>query len=87
MEKLDLPLKIDVPKSEYVPYCDDLLRVVTIQTIIQFMLMLRGTSCFDSEFLELVLYVLAGVSMYWLILRKVVVFTVATKTSQHFCSP
>jgi len=82
MDKSDLPISITVPKSEYIPYCDDLVRIVTIQFVIQFMMMLRGASSFDSEFLELVLYILAGVSMYWLVLKKVFTFSAATKRSQ-----
>lgn len=74
-----LPIEITVPKSEYIPYCDDLVRIVTIQFVIQFMMMLRGASGFDTDFLELVLYILAGVSMYWLILKKVFKFSAATK--------
>jgi hypothetical protein len=69
MDKRELPIQT-VPKSEYIPYCDDLVRIVTIQFVIQFMMM-RGASSFDTDFLELVLYILAGVSMYWLILKGV----------------
>jgi hypothetical protein len=82
MDKSELPISITVPKSEYIPYCDDLVRIVTIQFVIQFMMMLRGASSFDSEFVELVLYILAGVSMYWLILKKVFTFSAATKRAQ-----
>jgi hypothetical protein len=49
------------PSQNRIPYCDDLVRIVTIQFVIQFMMMLRGASSFDSEFVELVLYILAGV--------------------------
>ena len=79
MDKRELPIQITVPKSEYIPYCDDLVRIVTIQFVIQFMMMLCGASSFDTDFLELVLYILAGVSMYWLILKKVFTFSAATK--------
>jgi hypothetical protein len=48
MDKSELPISITVPKSEYIPYCDDLVRIVTIQFVIQFM-MLRGASSFDSN--------------------------------------
>jgi hypothetical protein len=40
MDKRELPIQITVPKSEYIPYCDDLVRIVTIQFVIQFMMML-----------------------------------------------
>jgi hypothetical protein len=39
MDKRELPIQITVPKSEYIPYCDDLVRIVTIQFVIQFMMM------------------------------------------------
>jgi hypothetical protein len=42
MDKSELPISITVPKSEYIPYCDDLVRIVTIQFVIQFMMMLRS---------------------------------------------
>jgi hypothetical protein len=69
MDKRELPIQITVPKSEYIPYCDDLVRIVTIQFVIVYDV--RGASSFDTDFLELVLYILAGVSMYWLILKGV----------------
>jgi hypothetical protein len=51
MDKRELPIQITVPKSEYIPYCDDLVRIVTIQFVIQFMMMmLRGASSFDTDF-------------------------------------
>ena len=83
MDKRELPIEIDVMQLEYVPFCQDLMRVVCIQIVVQFMMMLRGSTGFDAEFLELVLYILAGVSMYWLVLRKVVVFSAASKTQSR----
>jgi hypothetical protein len=68
MDKRELPIQITVPKSEYIPYCDDLVRIVTIQFVIQFMMMLAGIQL--RHFQLKVLYILAGVSMYWLILKK-----------------
>lgn len=80
MERRELPIEIDVMQLQYVPFCQDLMRVVCIQLVVQFMMTLRGSSGFDTEFLELVLYILAGVALYWLVLRKVVVFSAASKT-------
>jgi hypothetical protein len=76
MDSRELPYVVKVPRSEYVQYCDDLLRIATIQAMLQFMFMLRGSSGFDAEFLELVLYILAGVSMYWLVVKRVLKFAV-----------
>lgn len=62
--------------SEYVPYAEDLLRMVTIQCVIQLMLFLQSPSfavLFSPAFFELVFYVVLGVSVYWLLLKKVVV--------------
>jgi hypothetical protein len=70
----DLPVKIKLPKPEYTAYCEDLFRVACIQIVLQFMLFLRGTSGFDGEFLEIMLYILAGVSFYWLVAKQLVTF-------------
>lgn len=62
--------------SEYVPFAEDLLRMVTIQCVIQLMLFLQSPSfavLFSPAFFELIFYVVLGVSVYWLLLKKVVV--------------
>ncbi len=74
MEDLRLPFRVFLPMSEYIFFCEDLVRVSTIQFVLQFMLSLRGEATFNFGFLELVLYMLAGVAMYWLIVKKVLVF-------------
>ena len=60
---------------DYVMYVDDVMRMVTIQCIIQIMYFLRDPSLgalINTSFVELVLYVVLGVSFYWLVVRKLV---------------
>ena len=61
--------------SEYVLYIEDIMRMVTIQVIIQFMMYLQSPSSnkfFDANFIQIVLYVILGVTAYWLLVRKCV---------------
>lgn len=58
---------------DYVMYVDDVLRMVTIQCIIQVMYFMRDPSLgalINTSFIELVLYIVLGVSFYWLVVRK-----------------
>lgn len=73
--------QLDVSKyigKDYIPYLDDVARMVTIQLIIQFMLFLQAPSTnpfFDGRFFGLLFYIVLGVSMYWLVLKKLVKLT------------
>ena len=61
--------------DEYVPLVDDTMRMLTLQIIIQFMLMLRSPkeySMFSESFFELLFYIVLGLMTYWLIIRKLV---------------
>jgi hypothetical protein len=57
---------------------NDLLRVLSIQLAIQIMLVISDpsgtTSFFSPVFISLVIYVTLGVMMYWLALRKLILF-------------
>jgi hypothetical protein len=60
---------------DYVMYVDDVMRMVTIQCIIQIMYFMRDPSLgalINTSFLELVFYIVLGVSFYWLVVRKLV---------------
>ncbi len=59
---------------EYLPLVDDVIRMVCIQVTIQLMVYLsgNGASFFSSDFGLLVVYVVLGVMLYWLAVRKVV---------------
>jgi len=61
--------------DEYVPLVDDTMRMLTLQVIIQFMLMLRSPkeySMFSESFFELLFYIVLGLMTYWLVIRKLV---------------
>lgn len=63
--------------EEYVPYLDDLFRMVMIQLSIQFMFFIMDPSkyqLFSQEFLTLLLYVVLGVTVYWLVFKKIIQF-------------
>lgn len=57
---------------------NDLMRVLSIQIAIQIMLVISDASgqtrFFSPLFLSLVIYVTLGVMLYWLALRKLVLF-------------
>ena len=65
--------------ADFVPMANDVLRMVCIQLAIQVMLVLAGGNngmrLFSADFLLLVFYIALGVMLYWLAVRKVVVFT------------
>jgi hypothetical protein len=64
--------------ADYVPMANDVLRMVCIQVAIQAMLVMADTSgqtaLFSADFVMLVLYITLGVMLYWLALRKLLVF-------------
>ena len=62
---------------DYVPMANDILRMVCIQIAIQLMMVLSGVGpavFFSTGFLLLVFYTALGVMLYWLAVRKIVVF-------------
>jgi hypothetical protein len=63
--------------KEYVPMLEDLMRFITIQICIQFMLYSTNPSnfkMFTADFFMLLLFIIVGVMFYWLIFRKLVSF-------------
>jgi len=61
--------------DEYVPLVNDTMRMLTLQVIIQFMLMLRSPkeySILSESFFELLFYIVLGLMTYWLVIRKLV---------------
>jgi hypothetical protein len=67
-------MTIDIPEIEYIPFVEDLVRMVCIQVVLQIMLVLQGAASMDAMFFALVLYVMLGVAVYWLILKRLVSF-------------
>ena len=63
---------------EYIPYLEDLSRMLIIQFIIQFMYFSKNPSShsfFTLDFIELCLYIIIAVSVYWLVFKKLVKLT------------
>lgn len=62
---------------DFVPMANDIMRMLCIQVAIQVMMMLSGApgaSFFTADFILLVFYTTLGLTLYWLAVRKVVIF-------------
>lgn len=62
--------------NEFIPYINELIKMVTIQFLIQFMLFLKTPQLsiiFNFEFLEILIYIVLGLSLYWFAVRKLVI--------------
>ena len=60
---------------EYIPFVEDLIRMVVLQFVVQMMYFFKDPlrcTLFTFEFVELLLYAIVGVSVYWLVFKKVV---------------
>jgi hypothetical protein len=61
--------------KEYIPYIEDVVRMLLLQSTIQFMYFIKdpaNNKMFTFDFIELILYVIIGVSVYWLVFKKMV---------------
>lgn len=70
-----LNLKLsDYVDKEYIPYFEDLIRMLIIQISIHVMMCSNRDDMhvFSFEFLELFLYLIIGVSLYWLLFKKLI---------------
>jgi hypothetical protein len=70
-----LNLKLsDYVDKEYIPYFEDLIRMLIIQISIHVMMCSNRDDMplFSFEFLELFLYLIIGISLYWLLFKKLV---------------
>ncbi len=70
--KVDLPLPL-----EYKPYVLDLLRMISIHSIVNLMFFLidpEKNKLLSTTYLTTLAFILFGVSFYWLILKKLVTF-------------
>jgi hypothetical protein len=59
--------------EEWVPFTQDLLRMITIQTMFQLMLFLRDSEenpFFSQTYFELVFYIIIGLMAYWFLIRR-----------------
>jgi len=71
---MDALYAIPIVSNEYVGMVDDILRMVTIQVTIQFLYYMNSseTALFTADFFLLVVYVVLGVCLYWLVIKKLV---------------
>lgn len=68
---------IDVPNKDYIDLINDIARMVTIQITIQFLFFINNPSeinFFSIDFILLTLYMVLGICVYWLIIKKLVIF-------------
>lgn len=74
-------IEVDVTREwgpGYAGFLEDVLRMLCIQLTIQILLYCSsdsGTMSFlSTQFLMMIVYVVLGVALYWLVLKRVVVF-------------
>jgi hypothetical protein len=63
--------------EEYLPFLEDLIRMLILQVTLNFMYFVKDPSqspFFSLEFLELILYVCMGVAVYWLVFKSLFKF-------------
>lgn len=73
--------------DEYVHVIDDVIRLIMIQVVVQMMFYINSPKdfpFFTPTFVAIVLYIIIGVSAYWLVFRKVVLFVPRLNGPQHF---
>lgn len=60
--------------KEYIPYMEDMIRMIIIQFSIHIMMYSNRDdyTFFSFEFFEIIIYMLIGVSIYWLLFKKVI---------------
>ena len=56
--------------GEYVPFIEDLMRMVTIQVTMQLLMVFQGAATLDMSFVVYLTQVLVGVAAYWLVVRR-----------------
>ena len=73
MFKVKVTDRID---EEYIYVIDDIVRLVIVQLIVQTMFYMNSPEQFQFTwmFFATLLYIIIGVSFYWLVVRKLIVF-------------
>lgn len=66
----------ELPNPTYVEYVNDVARFLTIQFVIQFMYYVNDpdVSLFSADFILLMIYLILGISLYYLVFKKLVTF-------------
>ena len=68
---------INVPNKEYIEFINDVIRMLTIQVMIQFLFYINNpieTIFFSGDFILLLIYIILGVCVYWLVIKKLIIF-------------
>lgn len=63
--------------EEYRPCLDDMVRMVTIQIMVNLLLYYTDPGrypFFGEQFLATLLYIIVGIMLYWLVIRKIIRF-------------
>lgn len=61
--------------EEYIDAVDDVLRMIVIQVMVQFMFYLNDpteNTFFTETFFATLLYIVLGITFYWLVVKKVI---------------
>ena len=71
---MDSLFKIDLNiDKEYIPLINDLIRMGVIHIITQLLFNISNNESFNLQFIQTIFFVLLGICVYWLIIRKIVI--------------
>ncbi len=63
-------------EKEYLPLINDIIRMAVIQITAQLMYSTRNSqNFFSTNFIQMLSFILLGITVYWLIIRKIIIFT------------
>lgn len=68
---------VELPNKDYVDFINDIIRMIIIQFMIQFLFYINHeeeTSFFSLDFVLLIIYLILGVCVYWLVIKKLIIF-------------
>ena len=68
---------INIPNKDYIEFIKDIARMITIQITIQFLLFINDPNAinfFSVDFILMLVYIVLGICVYWLIIKKLVLF-------------
>lgn len=71
---MDSLFKIDLNiDKEYIPLINDLVRMGVIHIITQLLFNISNNESFNLQFIQTIFFVLLGICVYWLVIRKIVI--------------
>lgn len=68
---------VNVPNKDYIEFINDIARMVTIQISIQFLFFINNPNAvdfFSADFILMLIYMILGICVYWLIIKKLILF-------------